>query len=178
MKGLKNQTAQISIGLWLAMAAFFGTMTRSWETFGAFLAVAVFFGGLGFAGVFISGELFKRSGLKGRFWTFTDKAVRALGYAYLAFFFIGIAAALVGGLERLYLVNGDSYPRFLAKNLGTADMHTIDALRAKECKGESIDVYEKTGNVWVIRCGFSWIDGKTYVSNADPYRELRKEAAQ
>lgn len=178
MKGLKNQTAQIVIGLWFAMAAFLGTMARSWETFIAFLSVAAFFGGLGFAGVFISGELFKRSGLKGRFWTFADTAVRAVGYAYLALFFIAIAASLLAGIERLYLVNGDSYPRFLAKNLGTADMHTIDALRAKECKNTGIDVYEKAGNVWVIRCGFSWLDGKTYISNADPYRELRKAAAQ
>lgn len=163
MKGLKGPLWQISIGLWLGMAVFLGIVGRSWQAFAGYLAFAAFFIGAGLAAEAARSQ---------------RKPLRILGKIGCIAAALVIVGAVLNTAERLYLVNADSYPRFLARNLGTADMHTIDRLRANECKDHPVEVFEKKNYTWVMRCGFSWIDGHTYISNADPFRELRKERAQ
>lgn len=164
MKGLfKGPFWQISVGLWLSMAVFFGITGHSWETFFSMAGFAAFF----IAGS-LSGELIKSQ----------IRAVHAAGIVGVIAFFVVIVGGVLIGLERIYLVTADSYPRFLTQNLGTADMKTLDMLRAKDCKGKAVEVFEKANNTWIIRCGFAWYDSHTYVSNANPLRELSQERAQ
>jgi hypothetical protein len=83
-----------------------------------------------------------------------------------------VASLLVTG-ERVYLVNASSYPRFLATDLGSVDAARIEELRKTACKDEPIEVYAKNG-FWVLRCGFAYYQGHTYISHSDPFAEYRK----
>ncbi|MBA9846847.1 hypothetical protein DEE89_12110 [Ralstonia pickettii] len=80
---------------------------------------------------------------------------------------IAMAVGLVATLERLYLVNGSSYPSFLAEDAGNLDEVGLAKLRATSCKDESVEVYKKD-DVWVLRCGFAYYQGHTYISHTDP----------
>ncbi len=163
MKGIKGFGTQFAIGTWLSLAVCMGIMSRSWSSFWTLAAIGGFFAAGSLAGAATKSP---------------RKPLRVLGRIGLCAFLLVMVGALLNTAERVYLVNADSYPRFLARNLGTADMHTLERLHAKECKGMGIQVYEKTNYTWVIRCGFDWFGGHTYISNADPYRALRKEGAQ
>nr|CAC79195.1 hypothetical protein 18.2 kD [uncultured bacterium] len=164
MKGLfKGPFWQITVGLWLSMAVFFGITGHSWDTFFSMLAIAAFF---------IVGAL------SGEFCKSQVKPLRIAGRIGAAAFFVVLAGCVLIGFERVYLVTADSYPRFLTQNLGTADMNTLDMLSAKDCKGKAVEVFEKANNTWIIRCGFGWHDSHTYTSNADPFRGIRQERAQ
>lgn len=83
-----------------------------------------------------------------------------------------LLALLIAGLlftgERVYLVNAASYSRFLATDLGNVDAARISELHRTECKDDPIDVYKKDG-YWVLRCGFAYYQGHTYISHTDPY---------
>lgn len=164
MKGLfKGPFWQITVGLWLSMAVFFGITGHSWEAFFSMLSMAAFF-----IGGALAGELTKSQ----------IKALRIAGKIGAIAFFAVLAGVFLMGLERVYLVTADSYPRSLTQNLGTADTKTLDMLQAKECKGKLVEVFAKANNTWVIRCGFLWHESHTYISNADPFREVRQERAQ
>lgn len=154
MKGIRVSPLAFgaAVGSVLSCAIAAGIMGRSWDSFFITLATGAF--------VIFIGAMLVAGG------------VRA---TIACVILVGFVLALA---ERLYLVNGDSYPPMLARDLGTADMKTLEMLRAKECRGEVIEVYEKTNYTWVIRCGFSWVGGHTYISNADPYRTFRQERAQ
>lgn len=82
-----------------------------------------------------------------------------------------IAIAMVLGvlatLERVYLVNGSSYPRFLAEDASNVDEAGLAKLRATTCKDDAIEIFEK-GETWVLRCGFAYYQGHTYISHTDP----------
>jgi len=86
------------------------------------------------------------------------------------------AALLVGGLsvtaERVWLVNAPVYPRFLATDLGNVDAAHLEELRKSACKHDGIEVYPKRG-VWILRCGFAYYDGHTYISHTDPFEAYR-----
>lgn len=90
-----------------------------------------------------------------------------------------LAALLVVGLlvtaERLCLVNARIYPHFLATDLGNVDTARLQELRKSSCKDDSIEVYPKRG-VWVLRCGFAYYDGHTYISHTDPFEAYRRQA--
>lgn len=77
-----------------------------------------------------------------------------------------VASLLVTG-ERVYLVNAPSYPRFLATDLGDVDSARIVELRKTACRDDPIEVYAKNG-YWVLRCGFAYYQGHTYISHSDP----------
>lgn len=154
---------QVVIGMWLAMAAYIGITARSWNAFLSFVYVAAFFTAWGGA------NALARSG---------HKALRVVGFAGRCAFSLVILGVLALGIEQLYLVNGESYPRFMAKNIGTADMHTLDRLQETTCEGRMVRVYPKANYTWVIRCGDDWFSGHTFISNADPYRELMKNSKE
>ena len=68
--------------------------------------------------------------------------------------------ALLGGLERLYVVYGHGYPRWLAAGeLGDVDMADMLELRQTACK-DPIELFPKDDFV-VLRCGFSWFEPAT-----------------
>ncbi|WP_426400900.1 hypothetical protein ACN9M1_26585 (plasmid) [Ralstonia sp. R-29] len=93
---------------------------------------------------------------------------------------IPLGAAMVGLLtvaERLYLVNGAQYPRFLARDVGAVGFEDLDALRAASCGGEPVEVYPKTG-YWVLRCGVAYFEGHTFISHADPFAQTTRRGAQ
>jgi hypothetical protein len=90
-----------------------------------------------------------------------------------ALLFTFLAASLLVTGERVYLVNAASYPRFLATDLGNVDAARITELRKTACKDDPIEVYPKNG-FWVLRCGFAYYQGHTYISHSDPFAEYRK----
>ncbi|MDN7664056.1 hypothetical protein [Burkholderia cenocepacia] len=159
MNEMKRFWFQLTIGGWLGMGAFAGIVGRSWGSFGVFAAIAAYFFAIG------AGREAGRS---------TRPPVRIAGnvvWAACALLFVGAALLAV---ERLYLVNGGSYPSFLAHDLGAASYSTLEKLRLNECKGEGMEVYRKGDDRYVIRCGFSWIEGHTYISTANPYADVLK----
>lgn len=158
---MKGPLWQISIGLWLSMAIALGIMGRSLSTFGWILAIGAFFVGGGLAGEAARSE---------------RKPLRMFGKIASVFFALIIVGAVLNTLERVYLVNAETYPRFLARDMGAADMKAIDMLRAKECKGEPVEIYPKQDETWVMRCGFSWFNGHTYISSVDPFVESKERA--
>lgn len=87
------------------------------------------------------------------------KAAIPLGVAIVGLFTVA---------ERLYLVNGTQYPRFLARDVGVVRFEDLDELRVASCNGEPVEVYRKTG-YWVLRCGFAYSEGHTFISHADPF---------
>lgn len=163
MKGLKGPILQLGIGLCLGIAVFLGIVGRSWEAFAGYLAFGSFFIGAVLAGEAAQSE---------------RKLLRILGKIGCITVGVVIIGTLLNTAERFYLVSAYSYPRFLARNQGEADIYTIEQLRANECKGQSVEVFQKKNYTWVLRCGFSWINGHTYISNADPFRKHKREHAQ
>lgn len=154
MKGMKGPIFQIGIGLWFSLAVMAGIESRSWGAFLAPFYIGLFFVALGLA------SDARRSGR--RPWQVAGNVVIA-GCGLL---FVG---SLMNTAERLYLVNGQSYPRLLARDVGAADKATLDNLHRNQCKGELMEIYGKKGGLWVIRCGFSWVGGHTFVSDTNPY---------
>ena len=84
---------------------------------------------------------------------------------------LGVAiVSLLTVAERLYLVNGTQYPRFLARDVGAVRFEDLEALRAASCDGDPVEVYPKTG-YWVLRCGVAYFEGHTFISHADPFAQ-------
>lgn len=93
---------------------------------------------------------------------------------------IPLGVAIVGLLavaERLYLVNGAQYPRFLAKDVAAVPFDDLDGLRVLSCNGELLEVYPKA-NYWVLRCGFAYFEGHTFISHTDPFGNLSRQGGQ
>lgn len=86
-------------------------------------------------------------------------------------FITGAALLMLAGLlltaERLYLVNGATYPTFLAEDLGSIDANTLEYLHKTHCSGEPMEIYRKR-DFWVIRCGVAYLEGHTFISHTDP----------
>jgi hypothetical protein len=83
------------------------------------------------------------------------------------FIAIVLAIGVLATLERVYLVNGSSYPRLLAEDVGNVDEAGLAKMRATTCKDEPVEVYKKD-EIWVLRCGFAYYQGHTYISHTDP----------
>lgn len=165
---MKNIGAQLCLGAWASMAISFGILSRSWETFFGLMATTAFFT----LGVVASKAL--RSKLP---------AIRWGGIVGTIAFYGVILFGFLGAAERLYLVNGKSYPSWLAKeDLGQTN--ELDGLlfvgsksgikeRAKldmtaGCAGKNSELYHKGGGLVVIRCGgMMWYDSHTYVAHVE-----------
>ena len=144
---------QIAVGVWLALVAATGIMLRSPEA-----ATSTFIvGGICTAVVFAT---------RGRGSPITW--VRRLSRAALGVFAIWMVFMSVAMAERLYLVNGSDYPRWLATaELGHVDVAKLKELRATECAHEPVEVWRKQGYA-VLRCGFaiSQPSTKTYIATS------------
>ena len=145
---------QLAIGTWLSMAAAFAIMSRSAQTAGSILTVGAIF----------TAPMFAARGIKS-----AHKLLRWLSIAIM----VGVSAfmlvAVLSTIERVYLVNGKTYPRWLARDeLGRIDEAAIDHLRATECKNDPIEVFQKDGFV-VLRCGFAWYEPSTKTFIADSF---------
>lgn len=159
---LKGPLNQLGVGISLGLAVSAGIEGRSWGAFFGIASIAAFFFAIS-AGVQAS-----RS---------NREAIRVAGKSVLiacTLLFIGI---VLSEIERLYLVNGTTYPRVLARDLGAANYATLDKLRADQCKGQTMEIYSKADNLWVIRCGFGWYEGHTYISSTDPYADVLGQPA-
>lgn len=147
-------TEQLAIGAWLSMAAAFAIMSRSAQTAGSILTV----------GAILAAPMFAARGIKS-----AHTPLRWLSVAII----VGVSAFMLVGLlstiERVYLVNGKTYPRWLARGeLGRVDDAALGYLRATECKNDPIEIFQKDGFV-VLRCGFAWFEPSTKTFIADSY---------
>ena len=135
------------------MAAVFAIMSRSVQTAGPILTV----------GAIVTVSMFAARGISAR------SSLRLLSVAIV----VGVLAFMLAGLlftiERVYLVNGKTYPRWLARGeLGRVNDAALDRLRGTECKDDPIEVFQKDGFV-VLRCGFAWYEPSTKTFIADSY---------
>lgn len=157
MSVMKGPLFQLSIGGLLGFAVLAGIEGRSWGVFFGFALIALYFFAIG------ASRQAARS---------TRRPVRIAGNVVAsacALLFLGMILMTV---ERLYLVNGSSYPRILAHDLGAANYSTLENLRLNQCKGDGMEIYGKRNDLWVIRCGFSWYEGHTYISTTNPYGHM------
>lgn len=89
---------------------------------------------------------------------------RAILGGVAALLFVGVLATI----ERVYLVNGKAYPRWLADGeVGWVDDAILTKLRATECNNEPIEIFKKDGGLVVLRCGFAWFASPTKTFIAD-----------
>jgi len=140
---------QLTLGLWGAMALGFSVMSKSWSTLLNLAAVGLFFA----VGTWASSSL--KDGRPG---------VRRLAIALSCFFFGVILFGFISTVERLYLVNGATYPAWLAKrDLGTLPQDALMRFTGgPDCKGGA-EIFDKEDGNSVIRCGgFLWYESKTY----------------
>lgn len=163
MKGMKGPMFQLGIGIWFSMAAIAGIESRSWGAFSGPFVIGVFFLAIGLAS---DARRSQRRPLR---------VAGAIVMVACALIFLG---ALLNSAERVYLVNGSSYPSFLGRDLGAADYKTLDRLHENQCKGDGMEIYGKADGKWVIRCGFLWLDGHTFISSTNPYGDVLKGIAK
>lgn len=155
---LKWGVSQINLdafmaGTLCAMGATFAVLSASIDVFVSFAVMA------GFLALPSLGRDLLASG---------GRIARPLGRAALALFFLGVLFGVMAVSERLYLINGSSYPNWLATEL-SGSWNTVqnqDVVR-KSCHGRGgVEVLNKADGRAVLRCGFSWAPGNTFVANA------------
>lgn len=145
---------QLAIGAWLSLAAVFAIMSRSGQTAGTLLAVGAVFTAL----------LFASRGIKA-----ARASLRWLSVAIIVGVSAFVLAGLLSAIERVYLVNGKTYPRWFARGeLGRVSDADLRRLRETECKNDPIEIFQKGGFV-VLRCGFAWYEPSTKTFIADSY---------
>jgi hypothetical protein len=142
---------KIFIGLWFVLAIIFGLLLKSWGIAFAFLLFAAFFT----AGNWACSSL-----------NVSNVVLRWIARVVASCFFLVIIGGVLLMIERLYLVNGQSYPAWLAKrDLGTIDRAQLLQLYGTDCPGMGAEINMKSDNLAVIRCGgMTWLDGHTYIA--------------
>lgn len=155
---MKHLWNQINLGALLGCAAFLGILQRSWESFFSVAGIAAFFASGLLAAQMVGSP---RRPLH---------VIGAVGCVAFCAVFIGWILITA---ERFYLVNGSSYPTFLATDVGHVDSKQVEALRVGEqCHDQVLEIYEKT-DFWILRCGYSYFDGHTFISHgAHPFADL------
>lgn len=144
---------QVVIGLWAAGAAAIGIGSRS-----AALALSVLA-----LGTLVCAPMLAVHGLRSR-----SAPMQWLSRAVIGAALAVIAVGVLGAIERVYLVNADTYPRWLASGeLG--DANNVDLLRLREtaCKAAPIEIFQKRDLV-VLRCGFALYEPstRTYIATS------------
>lgn len=142
---------QIFFGLILSMAIGGAVWDKSWSPVRFWLA----FGVIAWLPS-IGGRMLKAQRL----------SVRRVGKLLLAAFAAVVLIGVLDIAERIYLVNGDSYPAWLTqRDIGPVTRATFGHLAMNECKGRwPIQGYPKAGDVMVYRCGFDWLGGHTFIA--------------
>lgn len=153
---MKGFWFQINIGLFLSLGVGSGLLQRNWSTFWDFFYVAQFF-----AILYLACSLSPSQ----------NRYIRAISksmiWAYAAFF----ACAAVLAAERLWLINGDSYPSFMGTFYQKFDIPTYEAI--PDCSEGGGDWFEKSDKT-VIRCGSNWLTGTTIILN-QPSPEMKDQ---
>ncbi|MGL5384943.1 MAG: hypothetical protein ACRDCA_03640 [Serratia sp. (in: enterobacteria)] len=96
---------------------------------------------------------------------------RLIGKSMLWVYAAIFACAAVLAAERLWLINGDSYPTFMGTVYQKFDIPTYEAI--PDCAKGGGDWFEKSGKT-VIRCGSDWLTGTTIIVN-QPSPELKDQ---
>jgi hypothetical protein len=147
---IRGFSTQLVCGLWLGFAAFAGIVTRSWASL---MSIALF-------GAFLSPQYLPLDAKRQHRWA---RRVGALGLSRC------IAGAILLGIaltiERLYFVNADSYPEFMATRL-KGDASDAEVLKAANCV--PMEILEKE-NGWLIRCGLLRINGPVFLTSKFPF---------
>ncbi|MDN7527679.1 hypothetical protein [Burkholderia orbicola] len=154
---LKRPMFQLSIGGLLGLGAVSAIEARSW---GSFLSAALM-------AFYLFAFAASRQAAKA-----SKPPIRLAGNIITALCVVLLLGTFLLVAERVYLVNGSSYPRWLARDIGAANYAELDRLHGTECKGESMEIYGKRSSQWVIRCGFTWMGGRTYISSTNPYGHM------
>jgi hypothetical protein len=158
MKGL-GFIAQLGIGMWLSFGVMAGIESKSW---GPFFGPALI--GLFFLVSMVSLDATRAAG----------RAIQNAGRIALTLCALLFAVALLLGIERLYLLHGSTYPRFLAHDLGAVNYQRLLELDKNECKGHGpTEIIGKSNGVWVLRCGDLWTDGHTFISSTNPFADFQ-----
>jgi hypothetical protein len=147
---IRGFSTQLVCGLWLGFAAFAGIVTRSWASL---MSIAPF------RCLFIAPSICLWMLKRQHRWA---RRVGALGLAAFAgAILLGIALTI----ERLYFVNADSYPEFMATRL-KGDASDAEVLKAANCV--PMEILEKE-NGWLIRCGLLRINGPVFLTSKFPF---------
>lgn len=79
--------------------------------------------------------------------------------------------ALVSGVDRLWFVNGSSYPVFATKEdvSGRFSVAWINNQRA-QCS-RPLEIHNKTDNRTFIRCGFGWPFAITWIADTNAVKQ-------
>ncbi len=144
---------QLAVGLWAAAATFIGITSRSAAAALPVLAL----------GALVCAPMLAGHGLRSQ-----RPPVRWLARAVIGAALAVIAVGVLGTIERVYLVNADTYPRWLASGeLGDVNNAELLRLRETACKAAPIEIFQKRGH-FVMRCGFAWYEPstKTYIANS------------
>jgi hypothetical protein len=147
---IRGFSTQLVCGLWLGFAAFAGIVTRSWASL---MSIAALFGA--FLCPSICLWMLKRQ----------HRWARRVGALGLAAFAGAILLGIALTIERLYFVNADSYPEFMATRL-KGDASDAEVLKAANCV--PMEILEKE-NGWLIRCGLLRINGPVFLTSKFPF---------
>lgn len=150
MVKIRGFSTQLVCGLWLGFGAFAGIVTRSWASL---MSIALF------GAFFIAPSIFLWMIKRQHRWT------RRAGALGLAAFACAILLGIALTIERLYVVNADSYPEFMATRL-KGDASDAGILKAANCV--PMEILEKK-NGWLIRCGLLRINGPVFLTSKPPF---------
>jgi len=141
---------QFIIGFWASAAVGLGILSRSWETTLSIAAVGSFFIVGGWAIHSLRSD---------------NPLIRRLANILAAAVFIIFVFGILSVIERLYLVNAPTYPKWLVqRDIGALTNNQLMEFYVAECKGMGAEMHEKENGTAVIRCGgMMWYDGHTYL---------------
>lgn len=142
----------LAMGALCAMGATFAVFSASMDGLSGFVLLAGFLALPGMArDLLVSGE----------------QRGRRIGKALLAVFFVVVVLGVAAVAERLYFTNADTYPSWAATQLdGGWDDPRNRQLVLKACEGRGgVMVIQKDEGHMVMRCGFSWAPGNTFIAN-------------
>jgi hypothetical protein len=151
---LKGLGFQLAVGFWLSMGVIFGLGSRSVDEFIGFVWPALFLTALGVAMDARKSE---------------SRRVRHSGTALYVACTAVVTAFIFIAVERYYLVDAQGYPSILAKPLDLKQGESALRLREGECKNDVIYSFRKAKDIWIVRCGFDWFTGSTYITHSDPF---------
>ncbi|QNM95440.1 hypothetical protein [Chitinimonas koreensis] len=145
---------QVAVAFWISAAVVLAVLSRTWSAAAVPLA---------------AGFLMMAPGLAARGRTSINKTLRVVSGIVQAVWWVSVAMIVVGGAERLYYINGATYPRWLITGeLQQLGIDGINQLRATECRGRfPVEVTRKEDG-YLVRCGVMWWDSKTYFTVFDP----------
>ncbi|MFZ6774555.1 hypothetical protein ACO0LB_17770 [Undibacterium sp. SXout7W] len=149
---------QTLFGLWCAMGVGLGILSRSWVMFGSFMLVACFLA---------SGTWAARS-MKSE-----NVAVRRGATTVAIIYIMLVCFGFLMTIERIYLVNGSSYPGWLVRkdvgnfnDDGVGNIHQISDFSKAYCPSGGMEVFGKDNGLYVMRCGgMLWYEANTYTAH-------------